>query len=136
MQIDLSSLRKALKSLETGLVRTEAEASDELLRDGAIQRFEYTYELAWKSLKRVLEAEAAYSDEVEALPFRDVIRLAAEKGIVESPEEWFAFREERNISSHTYDEAKAAAVYAMAKRFAPVAQALLKSLEGRSPCSP
>ena len=135
MQIDLSSLRKALDSLDNGLSRAEAAAGDELLRDGVIQRFEYTYELSWKSLKRVLEAEAGYSDEVEALPFRDVIRLAAEKGIVESPEEWFGFREERNISSHTYDETKAVAVYGSAKRFAPVARILLARLEKRSVCS-
>jgi nucleotidyltransferase substrate binding protein (TIGR01987 family) len=136
MQIDLSSFRKALDGLDKGLARTEAAMDDELLRDGAIQRFEYSYELAWKSMRRVLEAEAAYPEEVDALPFRDVIRLGAEKGIIENPEDWFSFREERNISSHTYDEAKAAAVYAMARRFAPAARILLARLEVRPACLP
>lgn len=136
MQIDLGSFRKALDSLAKGLARSESNRNDELLRDGVIQRFEYSYELAWKSLKRVLEAEAASSEELDALPFRDLIRLGAEKGIIDSPEEWFSFREERNISSHTYDEAKAVAVYAMVKRFVPAARILLQRLEIRSVCLP
>jgi nucleotidyltransferase substrate binding protein (TIGR01987 family) len=119
-----------------GLARSESNLGGELLRDGAIQCFQYSYELAWKSLKRVLEAEAASPEELDALPFRDLIRLGAEKGIVNSPEEWFSFREERNISSHTYDEAKAVAVYAMVKRFVPAALILLERLEIRSVCLP
>ena len=136
MPIDLSSFRKALDSLEKGLARAEAEGDDELLRDGAIQRFEYTYELAWKSLKRVLEAEAAYAEEVDSLSFRDILRVGAEKGIIAHPEDWFSFREERNISSHTYDESKAIAVFKMAVSFAPAARALLCRLLERQACSP
>jgi hypothetical protein len=48
--IDISSFRKAIHSLERGLARAEMAPLDEELRDRAIQRFEYTYELAWKSL--------------------------------------------------------------------------------------
>ena len=59
MAIDLSSFRRALDSFDRGLARAEASPGDDELRDGAIQRFECSYELAWKSLKRVLEVEAA-----------------------------------------------------------------------------
>lgn len=120
-----------MNSLERGLERTEAAPGDEELRDGAIQRFEYTYELAWKSLKRVLEIEAASPDAIDLLSFRDLIRLGAERGLIEEPSEWFAFREDRNISSHTYDEAKAAEVYASALRFRVAARSLLEKLEAR-----
>lgn len=129
--MDLGSFRKALNSLDRGLERAQSAPDDEELRDGAIQRFEYTYELAWKSLKRILELEAASPDAIDILSFRDLIRLGAERGFIEEPSEWFEFREERNISSHTYDEAKAAEVYTSALRFGPVARRLLEKLEAR-----
>jgi len=95
-----------LNSLDRGLERAQSAPDDEELRDGAIQRF-------------------------DILSFRDLIRLGAERGFIEEPSEWFEFREERNISSHTYDEAKAAEVYASALRFSPVARRLLEKLEAR-----
>lgn len=131
MNIDLTSFRKALDSLDRGLLRAQQAPDDEELRDGAIQRFEYSYELAWKSLKRVLEAEAASPDEIDLLSFRDLIRFGAERGLIDSPEDWFVFREERNISSHPYDEAKAAEVYNTALLFAVKARQLLEKLESR-----
>lgn len=129
--IDLSSFRKAIHSLERGLARAEMAPLDEELRDGAIQRFEYTYELAWKSLKRILEMESASPDEIDVLSFRDLIRIGAERGYIDDPLEWFVFREERNISSHTYDEAKAVQVYASALKFKAAAMRLLEKLEAR-----
>ena len=131
MMIDLSSFRKALDSLDRGLARAEAIPGEEELRDGAIQRFEYSYELAWKSLRRVLEAEAASPDELDLLSFRDLIRLGAERDLIDDPAAWFEFREERNISSHTYDAAKAAEVFSSSLRFAPAARRLLERLEAR-----
>jgi nucleotidyltransferase substrate binding protein (TIGR01987 family) len=133
MAIDLTSFRRALDSLDRGLARAEAAPGDEELRDGAIQRFEYTYELAWKSLKRVIEAEAASPDEIDLLSFRDLIRRGAERGLIDDPAEWFAFREERNISLHIYDAAKAAEVYGSTLKFAPAARRLLEDLEARVP---
>jgi len=131
MVVDLASFRKAIASLERGLARAESALDDEEVRDGAIQRFECTYELAWKSLKRVLENMAASPDEIDALSFRDLIRHGAEKGLIDDPAAWFGFREERNISSHTYDEAKAKEVYRAALSFAPQARILLERLEDR-----
>jgi nucleotidyltransferase substrate binding protein (TIGR01987 family) len=132
MAIDLSAFRAALASLDRGLARAESDRGDEEVRDGVIQRFEYSYELAWKSLKRILEAEAASPAEVDGLSFRDLIRLGAEKGLVDDPTAWFGFREERNISSHTYDQAKAREVYAAVLEFAPAARRLLEKLAARA----
>ena len=130
MAIDLASFRKALDSLDRAIVKATRAPEDEEYRDAVIQRFEYSYELSWKSLKRVLEAEAASPEEIDALSFKDLIRRGAESGMVDDPESWFAFREDRNITSHIYDEGKAAAVYSTALRFAPVARDLLARLEG------
>jgi len=131
MGIDLAPFRRALESLEKGLARADSAIGDDQLRDGAIQRFEYTYELAWKSLRRVLKAESATPDDVDALSFRDVLRVCAEKGIVDDPVAWFAFRESRNASSHAYDGNKAAEVFAAAHGFARAARVLLDRLEAR-----
>lgn len=87
MAIDLSSFRKALDSFDRGLARAEASPGDEELRDGSIHRFECSHDLAWKSLKRVLEVEAASPDELDLLSYRDLIRLGAERGLVVDPAE-------------------------------------------------
>jgi hypothetical protein len=58
VRIDLTSLEKALESLKRGVVRSRDDPADEELRDAVIQRFEYTYELSWKMLKRILETES------------------------------------------------------------------------------
>lgn len=131
MTIDLSSFERALSSLDRGIARSRATPDDEELRDAVIQRFEFTYELAWKSLRRVLVSEAASPAQFDDLPFRDLIRLGAEKGLLDEPNAWFGFREERNISSHTYDEAKAEEVYRAALVFAPIARELFDRLSAR-----
>jgi nucleotidyltransferase substrate binding protein (TIGR01987 family) len=58
MLLDLSSFDEALASLDRAAIRAQAAPADEDLRDAVIQRFEYTYELAWKMLKRHLEQVA------------------------------------------------------------------------------
>jgi len=50
--LDLTPLQKAMDSLTSAIERTEREQPDDMLRDSVIHRFEYTYELCWKMLKR------------------------------------------------------------------------------------
>ena len=57
-KLNLEPLQKALKQLEKGLQRSQENLEDEELRDGAIQRFEYTYGLACHFIKRYLESSA------------------------------------------------------------------------------
>ena len=72
---------------------------DEIHRDGAIQRFEYTFELSWKTLKRFL-AESG----IRANSPREVFRLAARAQLIDDPLIWFDFLEKRNQLSHVYRE--------------------------------
>lgn len=125
--LDLSPLKKALTSLEAAL----AEPKTEFIRDSAIQRFEYTYELAWKMLKRQLERDEG-SESVDHLGRKDLYRLAAEKGLIADVEAWFQFHADRNRTSHTYNESTAEDVYQTACRFAPAARALLAELEKKN----
>lgn len=131
MKLDLSSFEKALARLKRGIVRSQAAPRDEELRDSVIQRFECTYELSWKMLKRQLESSAATPVEIDALGFKDLIREGAVQGVISNPEAWFEYRKQRNATSHTYDEKKAIQVYQTALRFVADAQALFEKLKER-----
>lgn len=72
-----------------------------LEKEGLIQRFEYTFELAWKTLKDFLEAQ-----DVEAKFPRDVIKSAFHYELIKNGELWMDMLDKRNILAHTYDEAK------------------------------
>ncbi|WP_129595747.1 nucleotidyltransferase substrate binding protein [Anaerophilus nitritogenes] len=70
-----------------------------LEKEGLIQRFEYTFELAWKTLKDYLE-----SQEVEVKFPREVIKAAFHYELIEDGEVWMDMLEKRNLLAHTYDE--------------------------------
>jgi nucleotidyltransferase substrate binding protein (TIGR01987 family) len=124
--INLSPYRQALEALQRAL----AQPKNEYLRDSVIQRFEFTYELAWKALKRYLEQEEG-AENVDALQRRDLFRMAAEKRLVDDPIAWFGYHRARNETVHTYQEAKADEVYAIAATFVKDAIELLANLEQR-----
>ena len=132
MTIDFSPLEKAINSLKRALDRATGASGDEELRDACIQRFEYTFELCWKMLKRQLEQELPNPAEVDGYSYRHLFRIGAERGLVEDVEAWFDYRERRNITSHTYDEEKAARVFAALPAFAGHAEELLARLKESS----
>ena len=127
--INLTSFRNALKSLDKASKRSLDSPDDEEVRDAVIQRFEYCYELSWKMLKRKLKIDFATPEDVDRMSFKELIREGAVRGFVENPEKWFEYREQRNITSHIYDEKKAKSVYKTAMQFLPDAQKLLDQLE-------
>jgi nucleotidyltransferase substrate binding protein (TIGR01987 family) len=132
MALDLSSLEKAVNSLNRALVRSVASPEDEELRDACIQRFEYTFELSWKMLKRQLEEEVASPSEVDSYSFKQLVRTGGERGLVTDVVDWFDYREKRNLTSHAYDEEKARQVYVVTQRFADSAANLLARLKERN----
>ena len=139
-KLDLEPLRRALASLEDGLdVVSDAQwfnqQSDKVqntLIAGVIQNFEFVYEIGFKMLRRQIEAEAASPTDVDESNFRDVLRVAAEKGLIADVEAWFRYRKMRNITTHTYDHEKAQQVYQGTLLFITDARALLAQLEARN----
>jgi nucleotidyltransferase substrate binding protein (TIGR01987 family) len=109
--LDFSSLAKAVKSLDAALAAAKTRLNDEFVRDASIQRFEYTYELCIRSLRRQLEAMSDSPAEIDGLGYRDMIRTGVERGLITSEEQWFGYRELRNITSHVYDPKKAEQVF-------------------------
>lgn len=121
MTINTQILSKAL----AGLQEVMALKPDDVIRDSAIQRFEYTYELSVKLIRRILE-QSESTEIVEALNYKDMIRMASEKGFVDDVEKWYKFREKRNITSHSYDEVKAKEVYSSISMYIPLVEFLIK----------
>ena len=137
--LDLSALRSAMASLDDGLAvvgdSNWFSQQDERVRNtlvaGVIQNFEFVYEISVKMLRRQLEAEADTPAEIDQAGFRDLLRLAAEKGLISDVEAWFGFLQLRNITAHTYDHAKAQQVYQGTQAFLTHARQLLLQLEAR-----
>jgi nucleotidyltransferase substrate binding protein (TIGR01987 family) len=84
-------------------------------------------------LKRYLESTAASPDEIDLDTFQNLIRSGNEKGLLRSDWlQWRIYRQARTDSSHTYDENKAAAVYAIAPDFLEEAKFLYEQLVKRN----
>src|SRR5689334_14576571 len=105
MDLDTTSFGNAIRRLSEGLTRYEREPGDEQIRDGLIQRFEFTYELSHKMLRRYLREVAPSSDEITRMPFTDLIRAGNAQGLLRADwPVWRRFREMRARASRTYDE--------------------------------
>lgn len=131
MSLDFTPLERAVARLSEGLSRHQAEPADTQLRDGLIQRFEFTYDLSHKMLRRALEAAAATPGEIDRMSFPTLVRTGYEQGLLEQGwPAWEAYRKMRNITSHTYDETRASAVVAMIPEFLGEVRFLVDRLIG------
>lgn len=132
MTLDISTLSSAVDRLAEGLARYELDTTDDQIRDGLIQRFEFTYELCHKMLKRYLMAASPSPDTIEPLPFPELIRMGNEQGLLLSEwKVWRHYRDIRNITSHTYNAAKAREVAEAIPAFLTEAQVLRDRLYAR-----
>jgi nucleotidyltransferase substrate binding protein (TIGR01987 family) len=127
--LDLSPFKSALSQLEEGLRLAEQPGAAEIVRDGVIQRFEYTYELSWKMLRRYLQLTEDDPQRIDQLSFGDLIRLGFERGLLRSSYDvWSGFRQARGTTSDTYDQRKACEVYGVIPAFYGEARILFDRL--------
>ena len=96
--------KNALNRLLDGVGKFDQE--NDLLRDGLIQRFEFTFELAWKTLKAMFEAEGI----IGLNSPKTVLREAFSAGLIERDELWLSMLNDRNTTAHIYSEEKAAEI--------------------------
>lgn len=101
-----SNYRKALGQLENAVILSKSRELSELEKQGLIQAFEFTYELAWNTLKDYLE----YQGETQIAGSRDAFRLAFRRGLIADGETWMEMIKARARTSHTYNEATAQTV--------------------------
>jgi nucleotidyltransferase substrate binding protein (TIGR01987 family) len=83
------------------------KSESSIIIDGAIQRFEFTYELAWKVMRAYLEQQGVFEPKTP----RDVFRESYKIGLIADGDGWLDIMTDRNLTSHTYNEAAAREIY-------------------------
>ena len=107
--IDITSLLKSRDQFE----KYRNNISTEQERAGAVQAFEYTYEIAWKTMKRVL----TYQGLLDINTPRTCFRAAAKTELISDLKDWFYFVEIRNLTVHTYNQDNAEKVVDAFEKF-------------------
>ena len=92
---------RAFVLLRSVLEEKRVNELNRLEQEGLIQRFEYTYELAWKTAKDYLQAPGVVFEEMTPL---SVIKAAFTSGLIQDGQVWVEMRLHRNMLSHCYDE--------------------------------
>jgi nucleotidyltransferase substrate binding protein (TIGR01987 family) len=118
----LSSLEAALARLRSAL----AQPKSEWTRDAAIQRFEFTFELGWKCVRRFAKDEG-----LDVGTPREALKTAMKVGWVDDDPVWLRMLEDRNRTSHTYNEATAEQIYSRLQAYADALAKLTRSLKDR-----
>ena len=108
----LNSYRKALGRLAEVVNVMKARQLNDFEADGLIQRFEFTFELAWKLMKSYADYQGT---DKEIMGSRDAIRWAFENKLIEDSDVWMEMIKRRNDTSHNYDEDTAADVVVRVK---------------------
>ena len=113
-------LASALARLGEALERPE----DPIVRDACIQRFEFTFEMAWRAVQ-----DHAHGQGLECVSPRQCFRVAFRLGLIDRDSRWLGMVEDRNRTSHLYDEESARKVYRKLSDYLRLLQGLLARLE-------
>ena len=103
-----SNYKKALQQLGEAVALSQSRELSDLEKQGMIQAFEYTHELAWTTLKDFLE----YKGQTEIYGSKDASRKAFQLNIIEDGEGWMDMIQSRNKTSHTYNKETAEEIVA------------------------
>lgn len=98
-----SSLQRTLQRLSEAL----ASQNKDIVIDAAIQRFEFSYELFWKWLKKLLFIHEG----IEAQSPKQVLQNAYMLGWISDEDLWLKMLQDRNLTSHTYQEKLAIEIF-------------------------
>lgn len=109
----LKSYRKALGRLTEGVAAMDTRLLNDIEADGLIQRFVYTFELAWKLIKSYAEYQGIDKD---IMGPRDAVRWAFDSGLIKDSDVWMEMIKRRNDTSHSYDEEIAREVISRVKQ--------------------
>jgi len=124
------SLKQDLLKASGKLKEALSVEPTELNQDATIQRFEFTFELAWKLMQEILK-----ENRIDVYGVKSVFRESANLGLIENPVIWFEFLEARNLSTHTYDFDEARSIYIKIKDFPQLIDSFLDKVELQGPTS-
>ncbi|MGG7153206.1 nucleotidyltransferase substrate binding protein [Clostridium neonatale] len=103
----LNDFGKALIRLSESIDESKNNSKSSTLKDGVIQRFEFCYEICWKLIKYYLESEGIQEAKSPKSTFREGFKI----GIIKDGEVWIDMLNDRNLTSHVYDEEVAFDIY-------------------------
>jgi len=120
-ELRLDEYQRALEALREVLALEE----NDVVRDATIQRFEFTFELAWRSMMFWLRDRG-----IDVRNPRDTLREAFRQGLIEDAASWTDLQKNRNLTSHTYKRELAERVYAEIRAYAvPLFAAALDAMK-------
>lgn len=115
-----NELCRQLKAASKRLEEVMKEKKTDIIRDSAIQRFEFTYELVWKMLK----ADLQFRGIKDLYSPKDIFKAAFQNRIIDNDPKWLDMVDTRNETSHLYKESMADEVY----KKLPIYLQLIKNL--------
>ena len=135
MPLRLENLERSIVALEGALVTSMdetvmgalTEIGQNTMRSGVIQHFEFTYEICRVLIERWLRTN--FSRDVLSVSRKDLYRIAGERDLIDGVERWFNYHEERNRTSHRYDEEVLQMIDDTIPAFVDDAKLLLKTLK-------
>jgi nucleotidyltransferase substrate binding protein (TIGR01987 family) len=101
--------QKDVRKATERLIQAVQQPESDIPRDAVIQRFEFSFELVWKPLKLYLERQGH-----ECGGPRSTLKKAFTEGLISTPEDgdvWLQMLEDRNLTTHTYEEELAIRIY-------------------------
>ncbi len=120
-EVKFEKFKKALLSLEA--IYLKPMQDDRSNVDATIQRFEFTFELAWKFLK-----DYFFERDIELNYPKEVIQEAFNVNLIDNEIVWIKMLKDRNMTSHTYDEKLADEIYIRIQLYVPELRNLLNNL--------
>lgn len=128
----MNASTKKADQLENAIARLQEAVEEyrrthsQTVRDGAIQRFEFCADLAWKATHDYLQAQG-YLDVHGSKP---IMRMAYAQGLIDNDQAWIRLLDARNQTSHLYDDLLADAVYqAIESDYLPLLRELSQKLK-------
>lgn len=126
----MTKLQSIVEDLEEAIFRLEEvlrQEKNDFIRDSAIQRFEFVFDLSWKAIKVFLEE---YHNVTCTSP-KSCFREAFHQNLIEYDDFWIDIADYRNKTTHTYKEELAEEVYAILPRALSYFQKLLETIQKR-----
>ena len=120
----LENLIKNLKKANKHLKEAVELSPTRIHKDATIQRFEFTFELAWKTIQEYIRDQG-----FDCISPKNCIREGARLEIIDGVEKWFEFLDNRNLIAHTYNEEIADKIYNQAIKFPKEVNTLLKKIK-------
>ena len=120
----LENLIKNLKKANKRLKEAVELSPTRIHKDATIQRFEFTFELAWKTIQEYIRDQG-----FDCLSPKNCIREGARLEIIDNPEDWFGFLDNRNLIAHSYNEKLADKIYKKALKFPKEVEKVLENIQ-------